>query len=71
NDGDHVTFFSIAYNDMLNHTDIVGITEESDHDIDSRSVAAKYFVELPQGNYLPVEGTLVSLDEAEDQWNVE
>ena len=70
-DGDNVTFFSLAYNHMLNDTDYVGITVESDDDFDSRSVAAKYFVDLQQGNYLTVEGTFVSLDEADDQWNVE
>lgn len=70
-DGDNVTFFSLAYNHMLNDTDYVGITVESDDDFDSRLVAAKYFVDLQQGNYLTVEGTFVSLDEADDQWNVE
>ena len=70
-DGDNVTLFSLAYNHMLNDTDYVGITVESDDDFDSRSVAAKYFVDLQQGNYLTVEGTFVSLDEADDQWNVE
>ena len=70
-DGDNVTFFSLAYNHMLNDTDYVGITVESDDDFDSSSVAAKYFVDLQQGNYLTVEGTFVSLDEADDQWNVE
>jgi predicted porin len=70
-DGDNVTYFSLAYNHMLNDTDYVGITVESDDDFDSRSVAAKYFVDLQQGNYLTVEGTFVSLDEADDQWNVE
>lgn len=70
-DGDNVIFFSLAYNHMLNDTDYVGITVESDDDFDSRSIAAKYFVDLQQGNYLTVEGTFVSLDEADDQWNVE
>ncbi|WP_350607550.1 MULTISPECIES: putative porin [Pseudoalteromonas] len=70
-DGDNVTYFSLAYNHMLNDTDYVGITVESDDDFDSRLVAAKYFVDLQQGNYLTVEGTFVSLDEADDQWNVE
>lgn len=70
-DGDNVTLFSLAYNHMLNDTDYVGITVESDDDFDSRSVAAKYFIDLQQGNYLTVEGTFMSLDEADDQWNVE
>jgi len=70
-DGDNVTFFSLAYNHMLNDTDYVGITVESDDDFDYRLVAAKYFVDLQQGNYLTVEGTFESLDEADDQWNVE
>ena len=70
-DGDNVTLFSLAYNHMLNDTDYVGITVESDDDFDSRSVAAKYFIDLQQGNYLTLEGTFMSLDEADDQWNVE
>ena len=70
-DGDNVTYFSLAYNHMLNDTDYVGITVESDDDFDSRLVAAKYFIDLQQGNYLTVEGTFESIDEADDQWNVE
>ena len=71
NDGDNYTLFSLAYNHMLNDTDYVGVTVESDDDFDSRSVAAKYFVDLQQGNFLTVEGTFLSLDEADDHWNVE
>ncbi|WP_417670705.1 putative porin [Pseudoalteromonas tetraodonis] len=70
-DGDNVTYFSLAYNHMLNDTDYVGITVESDDDFDYRLVAAKYFIDLQQGNYLTVEGTFESIDEADDQWNVE
>ncbi|TMS59925.1 putative porin, partial [Pseudoalteromonas sp. S3173] len=43
----------------------------SDEDLDSRKVAAKYFDDLQQGKYLTVEGTVVRLDDADDQWSVE
>ncbi|MBQ4834638.1 putative porin [Pseudoalteromonas sp. MMG010] len=70
-DGDDYALFDLAYNHMLNSTDYIGVTLTADDDFDYRSVAAKYFIDLQQGNYLTVEGTFDSLDNSEDQWDVE
>jgi len=70
-DGEDYALFSLAYNYMLNGTDYVGVTVASDDDFDKRSVAAKYFVDLQEGNFLTVEGTFNSISEADDTWDVE
>jgi len=69
--GDDYALFSVAYTHLLNGTDYVGITVETDDEFDYRSVSAKYFVDLQEGNFLTVEGTFESISEADDQWNVE
>lgn len=70
-DGDDFALFNLAYNYMLNSTDYVGVTLTSDDDFDYRAVAAKYFVDLQQGNYFTLEGQYESNDDAENQWDVE
>ena len=42
--------FDLAYNHMLNSTDYIGVTVTADDDFDYRAVAAKYFIDLQQGN---------------------
>ncbi|MBB1451854.1 putative porin [Pseudoalteromonas sp. SG43-1] len=70
-DGDDYALFDLAYNYMLNSTDYVGVTLTSDDDFDYRAVAAKYFIDLQQGNYLTFEGKYESIDDAENQWVAE
>jgi hypothetical protein len=70
-DGDDYALFDLAYNYMLNSTDYVGVTLTSDDDFDYRAVAAKYFIDLQQGNYLTFEGQYESIDNTQNQWNVE
>lgn len=70
-DGDDYALFNLAYNYMLNSTDYVGVTLTADDEFDYRSVAAKYFIDLQQGNYLTFEGKYESIDAEDDQWNVE
>jgi hypothetical protein len=70
-DGDDFALFDLAYNHMLNSTDYVGVTLTSDDDFDYRAVAAKYFIDLQQGNFLTLEGKYESIDNAENQWVAE
>ncbi|ASM49564.1 hypothetical protein PESP_a1447 [Pseudoalteromonas espejiana DSM 9414] len=70
-DGDDFALFDLAYNHMLNSTDYVGVTLTSDDDFDYRAVAAKYFIDLQQGNFLTFEGKYESIDDAENQWVAE
>ncbi|MBH0004448.1 putative porin [Pseudoalteromonas sp. SWYJZ12] len=70
-DGDDYALFDLAYNYMLNGTDYVGVTLTSDDDFDYRAVAAKYFIDLQQGNYLTFEGKYESIDDAQNQWVAE
>ncbi|WP_166421526.1 putative porin [Pseudoalteromonas sp. Z1A8] len=70
-DGDDYALFDLAYNHMLNSTDYVGVTLTSDDDFDYRAVAAKYFIDLQQGNYLTFEGKYESIDDAQNQWVAE
>lgn len=70
-DGEDSALFDLAYNHRLNSTDYVGVTLTSDDDFDYRAVAAKYFIDLQQGNYLTFEGKYESYDNAENQWVAE
>ena len=70
-DGDDFALFDLAYNHMLNSTDYVGVTLTSDDDFDYRAVAAKYFIDLQQGNFLTFEGKYESIEDAENQWVAE
>ena len=70
-DGEDFALFDLAYNHMLNSTDYVGVTVTADDDFDYRAVAAKYFIDLQQGNYLTFEGKYESIDDAENQWVAE
>ncbi|WP_372762249.1 putative porin [Pseudoalteromonas sp.] len=70
-DGEDFALFDLAYNHMLNSTDYVGVTLTADDDFDYRAVAAKYFIDLSQGNYLTFEGKYESIDDAPNQWQLE
>ncbi|MBQ4858625.1 putative porin [Pseudoalteromonas sp. MMG007] len=70
-DGDDYALFDLAYNHMLNSTDYVGVTVTADDDFDYRAVAAKYFIDLQQGNFLTFEGKYESIEDAENQWVAE
>ncbi|MBB1371774.1 putative porin [Pseudoalteromonas sp. SR45-4] len=70
-DGDNYALFDLAYNHMLNSTDYIGVTVTADDDFDYRAVAAKYFIDLQQGNFLTFEGKYESIDDKENQWVAE
>ncbi|NMM42449.1 putative porin [Pseudoalteromonas arctica] len=67
-DGDTSVMFELAYDHKLNSTDYIGFTVTSDDEFDYRAVNAKYFMDLKQGNYLTVEGTVVDTDKDGSSW---
>ncbi|MGS0535399.1 putative porin [Pseudoalteromonas sp. SaAl2] len=69
-DGENRVLFDLAYNHQLNSTDYVGFTVTSDDEFDYRAVNAKYFMDLQQGNYLTVEGTISDTDNSGSSWEL-
>lgn len=67
-DGEDGFRFDLAYNHKLNSTDYIGFTVSADDDFDYRAVSAKYFIDLQQGNYLTVEGTVADTDDFGSSW---
>jgi len=69
-DGDNSVMFDLKYNHQLNSTDYIGFTLTADDEFDYRAVNAKYFVDLQQGNYLTVEGTISDTDDNGSSWEL-
>ncbi|MDN3383801.1 MULTISPECIES: putative porin [Pseudoalteromonas] len=69
-DADNQFVFDLAYNHQLNSTDYIGFTVTADDEFDYRAVAAKYFVDLQQGNYLTVEGKFEDVDGGSSNWEL-
>ncbi|MGS0496495.1 putative porin [Pseudoalteromonas sp. S1727] len=70
-DGENRVLFDLAYNHQLNSTDYIGFTVTSDDEFDYRAVNAKYFMDLKQGNFLTVEGTVSDDDNRSSSWELE
>ncbi|MBB1294996.1 putative porin [Pseudoalteromonas sp. SG43-7] len=69
-DGENSVIFDLAYDHKLNSTDYIGFTVTSDDEFDYRAVNAKYFMDLKQGNYLTVEGTISDTDDSGSSWEL-
>lgn len=69
-DGEDYALFDLAYNHQLNSTDYIGFTVTSDDEFDYRAVNAKYFMDLKQGNFLTVEGTVSDTDDFGSSWEL-
>ncbi|MEW6982561.1 putative porin [Colwelliaceae bacterium 6471] len=54
-DGGTEYLFSAAYNHQINGSDYLGFTARSDNDFDYKSISAKYFMKLNQGQYFITE----------------
>lgn len=69
-DNENQVIFDLVYNHELNSTDYIGFTLTSDDNFDYRAVSAKYFMDLQQGNYLTVEGTISDTDNVGSSWEL-
>lgn len=69
-DNENQVMFDLVYNHELNSTDYIGFTLTSDDNFDYRAVNAKYFMDLQQGNYLTVEGTISDTDNSGSSWKL-
>ncbi|QLE09692.1 putative porin [Pseudoalteromonas shioyasakiensis] len=69
-DNENQVMFDLVYNHELNSTDYIGFTLTSDDNFDYRAVSAKYFMDLQQGNYLTVEGTISDTDNVGSSWEL-
>ena len=69
-DGDNYVMFDLKYNHQINSTDYLGFTFTADDEFDYRAVSAKYFMDLQQGNYLTIEGTIADTDDSGSSWEL-
>ena len=69
-DNENQVIFDLVYNHELNSTDYIGFTLTSDDNFDYRALSAKYFMDLQQGNYLTVEGTISDTDNVGSSWEL-